>query len=62
MDAENVASASGANRTKFSSEQGRLLLFDSEDEEQDQSMNYPDKSKLGGGGGGGCHTSTMDGE
>ena len=34
-------------RPTFSSEQVRSLLFDLEDEELDQPMNYPDESKKG---------------
>ena len=33
MDGENVASATGAKRPRFSSEQVRSLPFDSEDKE-----------------------------
>ena len=42
MDWENVASASEAKSPTFSSEQVRWLFFNSEDQEQDEPMNYPE--------------------
>ena len=47
-DCENVFSACGAKRLKFSSEQVRSLMFKSEDKEQDQPINSPYDSKLWG--------------